>query len=368
MCHFKTSFMKKFTIVLLSILLIDQLGHSQGCVVVRNISGFGQYNFTNNTFTSSNWQVDVTGRYFKSFRDFKGKEDMKTLEQNRSINHVYSTDITVSRILKDGWSINLSLPVTANSRTSTLEHGGLNTPRYSTHSFGIGDMRLTVYKWLLKTSVRQKGNVQLGLGVKLPTGDYKYQDYFHWNDSTRVLAYVNPSIQLGDGGTGIITELNTFYILNKTISVYGNFYYMMNPREQNGVPVTLGGRTPPRLDSLAANTVTSVADVYSIRAGASINFNKFSLSLGVRDEGVPVYDLLGGSQGVRRPGYNLSIEPGIVYNMKSISVYSYVPVIVSRGTKQNVPDKYKSGVTDTYIISPGGFANYLVFAGISFRL
>ena len=71
-------------------------------------------------------------------------------------------------------------------------------------------MRFTAYKWLFKTSVRQKGNIQLGLGVKLPTGDYKYQDYFYRNDSTKVLASVNPSIQLGDGGTGIIGELNSF--------------------------------------------------------------------------------------------------------------------------------------------------------------
>jgi len=366
--HPKLLFMKKFIILLPGILLINQLAHSQGCVVVRNISGFGQYNFTNNTFISSDWQLDVTGRYFKSFRDFKGKEDLNTLEENQSINHVYSTDLTASRILKDGWSLSLSVPVTSNSRSSTVEHGGVNTPRHTTHSFGIGDVRFTVYKWLLPTSVRQKGNIQLGLGVKLPTGDYKYQDYFYRNDTTRVLAYVNPSIQLGDGGTGIIGELNTFYIINKTISLYGNFYYMMNPREQNGVPATLGGRTPPHLDSLAGNILTSVADVYSIRAGASFSFDKLSVSLGIRDEGIPVNDLVGGSQGVRRPGYNLSVEPGIVYNLKKISFYSYVPVMVSRGTKQNVPDKYKSTSTGSYTISQGGFANYLVFVGVSFRL
>lgn len=360
--------MKKLTILLISILLMNYHTHSQGCVVVRNIAGFGQYNFTNNTFTTSNWQMDVTGRYFKSFRDFKGEEDLHTVEQNQSVNHVYSVDVTASHLLANGWSVSMSLPVTSNSRSSSTEHGGLNTTRHTTHSFGIGDMRLTVYKWLFETSARQKGNIQLGLGVKLPTGDYKYQDYFYRNDTTRVLAYVNPSIQLGDGGTGIIGELNTFYIINNTISLYGNFYYLMNPREQNGVPATLGGRTPPHLDSIAGNIVTSVADVYSIRAGASFSFNKLTFSLGIRDEGVPVDDLFGGSEGVRRPGYNFSVEPGIVYNLKKISFYSYVPVIVSRGTKQNVPDKFKSGYTGTYTISQGGFANYLIFAGISFRL
>ena len=68
-------------------------------------------------------------------------------------------------------------------------------------------------------SVRQKGNIQLVLGIKLLTGDYKYQDYFYRNDTTKLLPAVNPSIQLGDGGTGIITELNAFYFLTKSISI-----------------------------------------------------------------------------------------------------------------------------------------------------
>ena len=75
----------------------------------------------------------------------------------------------------------------------------------------------------------------MGLGIKLPTGDYKVQDYFYKNDSTKVLAPVNGSIQLGDGGTGIITQLNTFYFLSKNISLYANLYYLINPRDHNGV-------------------------------------------------------------------------------------------------------------------------------------
>src|SRR4029079_5243019 len=152
--------MKKLTILVISILLMNHDIQSQGCVVVRNISGFGQYNFTNNTFTTSNWQMDLTGRYFKSFRDFKGTEDLETAEQNRSVNRVYSVDVTASRLLANGWSVGLSLPVTSNSRSSSAEHGGLNTTRHTTHSFGIGDMRLTVYKWVFETYVRPTGNIK----------------------------------------------------------------------------------------------------------------------------------------------------------------------------------------------------------------
>lgn len=360
--------MKK-SVLLLSFYLLNQVAHSQGCIAIRNISGFGQYNLTDNAFSTSDWQLNVNTRYFRSFRDFKEKVDQKTPKQNEAVVKSFSMDYSLSKFLRKGWSLNLSLPIAANSREASAEHGGPNTKRHTTHSFGIGDIRFTAYKWLLSPSVKQRGNIQLGLGLKLPTGDYKYQDFFYRNDSTKVLSAVNPSIQLGDGGTGIITELNLFYILNpaRTFSVYGNFYYMANPREQNGTAIT-NGRVPPRLDSLANNIIMSVADQFSIRAGAYYNIKNWAFSAGIRNEGSPVEDLIGGSEGVRRAGHNLSVEPGILYKMKRVSIYAYVPFIVDRKISQNLPDKFKTKYTGVYQVSPGGSGNYQVFVGALFKL
>lgn len=361
--------MKKIIILMALSFLISKYAQSQGCVVVRNISGFGQYNLTDNAFSTSDWQLNINTRYFKSFRDYKEKVDQKTAKQNEAVVKSYSMDISISRMMKNGWSVNFSLPIASNSREASLEHGGPNTTRHTTHSFGIGDIRFTAYKWLLRPTVQQKGNVQLGLGLKLPTGDYKYQDYFYRNDSTKVLSAVNPSIQLGDGGTGIITELNLFYILNaaRTISFYGNFYYLINPREQNGTAIT-SGRIPPRLDSLANNIILSVPDQFSIRVGAYFNIKNWAFSAGIRNEGSPVNDLLGGSEGIRRAGHNLSVEPGILYKMKKVSVYAFVPIIIERKISQNVPDKFKTKYLGTNFVSPGGSGNYQIFVGASFKL
>src|SRR5688572_27150281 len=158
--------MKKLTLVLLICLLYSINARPQGCVMVRNISGFGQYNLTDNGFSTSNWQMNINNRYFKAFRDFKGTQDQKTPKQNESIITSYLIEISLSRFLNNGWSLNFSLPVSANSREASLEHGGPNTTRYTTRSFGLGDIRLTAYKWLLKPAVRQRGNIQLGLGIK----------------------------------------------------------------------------------------------------------------------------------------------------------------------------------------------------------
>lgn len=364
----KTHIMKKFIFFISLFLFAYQFAQSQGCIAVRNISGFGQYNLTDNAFTTSDWQLNINNRFFKAYHDYKETHNLHTPAQNLNVIKSYSMDIGITRLMRKGWSLDLSIPISANSRTSNAEHGGANTPRYATHTFGIGDIRFTAYKWLIAPSVKQKGNIQLGLGIKLPTGDYKYQDYFHWTDSTKILAPVNPAIQLGDGGTGIITELNTFYFLNYKISLYGNFYYLINPREQNGVPAALGGRPIPALVTKSGGAEVSVADVFSMRAGANFNLIKWAFSLGLRDEGSPVHDLIGGSNGTRRAGYTLSVEPGIIYKMKKVSFYGYVPLIVSHSIKQNVPDKNMTKLTGVYTVSPGGSGDYQVFIGALFKL
>jgi hypothetical protein len=359
--------MKKYILLPVFFFLMFLAGYSQGCIAVRSVNGFGQYNLTDNAFSTAAWQINLTNRYFKSFRDFKEKTDQKTPEQNKSLNETYTLDISLSKLLKHGWSFNLGLPISANARTTSFEHGGPNTPRRTTHSFGAGDLRLIVYKWILPASQKQQWNLQAGLGIKFATGDYKYQDYFYRNDTTRVLSAVNPGIQLGDGGTGIITELNTFYILNKTISLYGNFYYLISPREQNGTAYTFG-KTPTPLQLKIGSVEMSVPDVFSLGAGMYFNTGNFSFSAGIRDEGSPVHDLVGGSNGIRRAGHNLSAEPGILYKTKNATLYFYMPVIIDRKIKQNVPDKKATEIAGVYTVGAGGSPDYILLAGVSFKL
>ena len=363
--------MKKIILLGFSLALIPGNSHAQGCVAVRNISGFGQYNFTDNSFTRSDWNINITNRYFKSFRDFRGNRELKFPDDSVQFVRSFTTDITVNRLLPKGWSLALSIPVSANSRSSKTEHGGIANPRHETRSFGIGDIRFTAYKWMLTPEVRQKINFQVGLGLKLATGDYRYQDYFYRREDSTVLAPVNPSIQLGDGGTGIITELNTFYVVNRMVNFYGNFYYLINPRDQNGTSNLLG-RIPTSADQKAqvksGGSVNSVPDQYTIRIGANFKLKDWLMSIGLRNEGVPVHDLVGSSNGSRRAGHNTSIEPGIVYSMKRVSLYTYVPIIVSRKTRQSVTDKIESEILNKMVYRQGGFANYLIFVGAQIKL
>jgi hypothetical protein len=57
------------------------------------------------------------------------------------------------------------------------------------------------------TPVNHNGHFVGGLGVKIPTGDYNAKDYFHKPEGL-VLLPVDQSIQPGDGGWGVITEID----------------------------------------------------------------------------------------------------------------------------------------------------------------
>lgn len=236
------------------------------------------------------------------------------------------------------------------------------------HSFGLGDIRVSAYQWMLDPAKYMKGNIQLGLGIKLPTGDYNYQDYWYnvGLNGTKELRPVDQSIQLGDGGTGLSVEANTFYNVKSNFSVYGNFYYLVNPREQNGVRTYRETLTP----ALANKAIMSVPDQYMARGGFNYSFNHISglsLAAGARLEGIPVHDLIGGNGNFRRPGYVWSIEPSVNYSFKSVNLFASVPFAIVRNRTQSVTDKENSIKSGKFVRGDAAFSDYTINAGVAFK-
>ena len=91
-------------------------------------------------------------------------------------------------------------------------------------------------------------------------------------------------------------------------------------------------------------------------------------SAGLRMDGVPYNDVLGDNNGVRRPGYNFSFEPGVVYKLKKSSFYMYVPIIAAREVNQDPSAALASEISNRYTAASGGSGNFYVFAGMLFRL
>ncbi len=367
-----------FFLSIAMLLIVNVKATAQGCVAIRSTGNVCMMSHPDSSGHSSTqkWVLATNFRYFKSFRHFSGTTENKArLEQGTEvINHSGTMDINLTRIINKRWSFMLDMPLLANSRSSLYEHGLVNgvnnyNQRHTMHAFGLGDMRIAAYYWLLNPEKNTRGNIQVGLGIKLPTGQDNYEDYWYnvGPNGTKELRPVDQSIQLGDGGTGFTAEVNAFYNIIRGFGVYGNGYYLSNPREQNGVRTyreTLSS-------TLANEAIMSVPDQYMARGGFSYAFGGkvqgLSAAAGVRLEGIPVYDIIGGSGDFRRPGYIWSVEPTINYSTKKFSAFASVPVAFVRNRTQSFTDKENSITYGKHIQGDAAFANYVINAGVAFK-
>jgi hypothetical protein len=77
-------------------------------------------------------------------------------------------------------------------------------------------------------------------------------------------------------------------------------------------------------------------------------------SIGGRWEGVPSSDLIGGDKGFRRPGYTISLEPGVSIMTGRSSISLSVPIAIERNRVRSHADKLNGRHGDAT------FADFLV--------
>ena len=367
--------MKRISIIVL-LVISARAAEAQGCVAIRSNGATCTMTGAHAEGTPAehgSWTLGVNARYFKSYKHFVGKAEQHERAEagTEVVNYNFTTEFGLTRNINNRWSLSVYAPVISNVRSSMYEHYGNASKnpnaRRKTKSFGLGDVRAAAYYWLVDPMKNSKANVQVGAGIKLPTGDYRYTDYFFRNDTTKILGPVDQSIQLGDGGTGFTTEFNAFYRVSKTVSFYTNGFYLFNPREHNGVS-TARGSVPAATAIAYGSDVMSVPDQFMYRLGANLSAGDFFFSGGMRIEGVPARDLVGGSEGFRRPGYVLSAEPVIGYKVKKTQFYLSVPYSVERNRTQSVPDKNRTRITGVYAQGDAAFADYSINFGAVFSL
>jgi hypothetical protein len=366
------TFMKAFiyycfaTLFFLSVVATDKL-HAQGCVAVKNLTSPG-LNFGDTP--AKGWQFTVNYRYFRSYKHFRGPDEQqeRDAEGTQVINNDNSVNLGVNYNFNSRWSALVTVPFMYIDRSSLYEHSGNNGGRFHTQSQGLGDIRATAY--YNTTPENQMGHFLVGLGVKTPTGNYHTKDYFHKPEGL-VLLPVDQSIQLGDGGWGIITEVDIMRHIGGKFSGYLNALYMSNPRNTNGVlrratPVTV----PATGEEIPRSNEYSVSDQYFWRLGAQFMSGSFTGSLGVRMEGIPSKDIIGGSEGFRRPGYITSIEPGCFYTTGQHSFGVTFPIAVDRNRTRNSIDKAQGNnpTTGQPIIGDAAFADWLLSVTYVYRM
>jgi hypothetical protein len=374
--------MSKYLVFTLIILTFYAQAGAQGCVAIRTVGGLNtmqhagmmhdgmQHDGMTAMKDSSLWDLNVSGRYFKSYRHFNGTDEQKQrVEEGTDVrNFSRALDISLVRKINEQWSIGMYLPLLYNERSSLYEHVSnvKGNPRYTTYSQGIGDIRFTAYKWIIAPKEGNKGNLLGGIGIKLPTGNYKATDQFHYTTSATREGPVDQSIQLGDGGWGMTLELNGFRAIDNTWSLYGNAYYLINPMGNNGVSTARGG-VPTATAIKYTSNVMSIPDQYLLRTGTNWTRNALTISLGGRYECIPANDLIGDNTGFRRPGSVLAIEPGVNYSYKKLIFYLYTPIAVRNERPQSYPDILRTNDTKTFARGDAAFANYSINIGFGYK-
>lgn len=124
---------------------------------------------------------------------------------------------------------------------------------------GLGDVNLIGNAWLRDPAANPASNLAIGLGVKAPTGSNRVMDDFFTSTSTTRWP-VDQSIQLGDGGVGIIVQAQGFSRLAGDFVGYLSGSYLVSPKTTTSVQF-------PRADGTGSGIFLSVPDVYSARIG-----------------------------------------------------------------------------------------------------
>jgi hypothetical protein len=270
----------------------------------------------------SRWQLTMGYRWQDSYRHYSGdvEQTQRLLQQTQMENKLHLFDVGLSYVLNSRWSVSGSVPVLKADRINHRT-GGV------TNAAGIGDMSVGIGTWIWRPPSENHMNVQVGMSLKIPTGIPDYTNRVTAANGTQSVTTVDQSIQLGDSGWGFSMSYMGYKSIQR-FTLFSTGTYLFNPKN------TYTAKTP-------GSRQLSVPDQYNWRAGVGYavpHIRGLAFTFGGRMEGVPARDLIGREDGFRRPGYAVSIEPGVQFehgrDMWSLSV----AIAQMRDRTRSVPD------------------------------
>src|SRR6516162_7750827 len=197
------------------------------------------------------WQIDFTYRYLPGGPWYVGtKATPSAAPFGQPVDlHINSFEVSVDYGVTDRFNVTLDVPFQYG--TQSRVYADLNYHEVS--AGGFGDIGFFGTYWLLNPKKHLTSNIALSLGVKTPSGNNEVMDN-SWNANGSVTrAPVDQSIQLGDGGWGVIFQAQGYKQLFKRTTGYANGLYLLSPKDTTNVASPVPGAT------------LSVPDVYSVR-------------------------------------------------------------------------------------------------------
>src|SRR5256712_1583821 len=310
-----------------------------------SLGGQGELQMTD--LAAHGWRIALGYRHLHADQLFVGTLLVPTNQP--LIIDLHSVDVTASYAEADGFSVSLQVPFVAGMQSRFYA----DSARHAVTAFGLGDVSLVGSTWLLDPHNRS-GNIALGLGVKAATGTHKSTDAYFLKGGTSIQYPVDQSIQPGDGGWGVILQLQAYRRAFRNGIAYITGAYLINPRRLNDVAKDPGG-----------TVYWSVPDVYSGRLGLAYAVwpnQGLSVSVGGRIDGQPVRDLIGGGDaGFRRPGYSIALDPSVPLTIGPSQFTVSAPIRLGANRQPSVLDQ------QTGKRAGGDFASSLVFVSYARR-
>lgn len=264
---------------------------------------------------------------------------------------INSLDLSVSYSVTDRWTVGATLPFSRGTHSRFYADGR----RHRVSATGLGDVSIVGSAWVLDPRSHPSGNVSVGVGVKSPSGRNDVRDtYFLPNGTTDFT--VDQSIQLGDGGWGLVLQGHAFARVRERVSGFASGSYLVTPRNQSSVFQSPTG-------SLASVHV-SIPDVFNASAGLSFDVSRrhgLAASLSGRIDGIPTRDLVGRSDGFRRPVVLGYLEPSLTLTRGRRTV--------RLNAAARIYEDFRPSLIDRQLGSAGGgdLARYLLFAAYQIR-
>ena len=119
------------------------------------------------------WQANISWRYQKSDRHFRGttEETNREAEHSEVINEVNLAELSLRYNFSSRNSITVGSPFLMATRSHPIRDANRDVvDRSVLNSRGLSDITVVGRRLMLEPTPERRGNVTLGVGVKLPTG------------------------------------------------------------------------------------------------------------------------------------------------------------------------------------------------------
>src|ERR1700739_248023 len=345
----------------ISLFCLQSGAHAQGCVAAHSpqpiIAGLNPTNESTIAHSAGTnflhgLTISTGYRVYNSYKHYIGTvyQIQRQLDHNAVVNHVNLFEMDLN------YQVTPRLSVIATVPSLEATRHGQSSPLNVYRSGGIGDVTVGVQSWVWRPPTESHGNIAFSAQLKLPTGINDAKGTTVTKSGVKQTQPFDESIQPGDGTWGFALATEAYREFYWHTSGYFTGSWLFNPQDTTGVKTF---RAAP------GEGVISATDQYLWRGGFSRPvtgvkaLRGLAFSMGARMEGVPVRDAFGSSNGFRRPGDVISLEPGREYQHGRWGLYASGPWAMERNRKISVTD------IENQTTGAAAFADYTVIAGMS---